>query len=232
MHVEICLLSVNQTLSALEVCATGDQRGDVDEGVWARKLLSPGSSAQDREHKVGNLQVELWKYMVCFPRDSHLTERKKTIAVERLSAKGGLEGNWCEAHHQWWDKKGKESVQVVNRILPRSPPWVLFCLESDCVKKTPRNTNHICLCMSWAADGVRKLQLGEKRQSFQVAEQDFPAQTDLLSHLWNIPSRVCLKNQRKSSVVCPYNGSLRVHWYSVLWPKHKASSDCYFGHRS
>jgi len=56
-------------------------------------IVSPGFSAQRREQRLGTVPAKQQRDAVSVPRDSSLTERKKTTAGERLSAKGGLEGN-------------------------------------------------------------------------------------------------------------------------------------------
>lgn len=82
-------------LSAREGCAVGAQRAGYQWGVpsWA-KLFSPGFSTPRRKQRMGTLPAEKHRDTVSVPRDSCLTERKKTTAGERLSAKGRLEGSW------------------------------------------------------------------------------------------------------------------------------------------
>lgn len=117
-------------------------------------------------------------------------------------------------------------MQVISYILPRSPPWVLFCLKSACVlRNPPHNTNHMCLCMSWAAEGCpESCNLAKRGDLFGWLNRI------LLSRLICYP--ICEKHpqefalqmeERDCFVVYPYDGSLRVHWSNVLWSKCKAS---------
>lgn len=130
------------------------------------KLFLPGSSTQERESREWEISQQSSKgtWFACWEIPVWQRGRKQQQG-RRSHPKVGWRAADLKHILQWWHKEGKESVQVIDHSLPRSPLWVLFSLKSAWVKKTSRNTHHMCLYMFWAADKCPKIWNLAKRGS-------------------------------------------------------------------
>lgn len=85
--------------SALEDCAVGDRSWMLMRvPKWENYFCQAHPYKRERDQRMGNLSAEQQGDMVCLLRDSCLTESKKITTGEMISAKGGLEDSWSEAH--------------------------------------------------------------------------------------------------------------------------------------